>query len=140
MSKHRQQQANQQALARANEMATSRAQLQQGAGVDEALREAAAETPAPPPPVLAVVPPPPPAPRITVTDRGVEYADPLISMGVWLHLEVTVNEAKEGIPAPGARPEQVNKIRPKKALVVHGAIVIEEMSLVLPLAGNYVRS
>lgn len=140
MSKHRQQPQHpntQQALARAQETAAARAQFPQQAEGAEPIREAITP-PAPVAPALAVVPPP--APKVTVTDRGIEYENPLVSLGVWLHLAVTLNAAKEGIPNPGGREEQVNRIRPKKALVVHGAIVIEEMNLVLPLAGNYLRS
>lgn len=143
MSKHRQQGSNAlQATARAQEQQANREQLQrdletlvspaqQGSEVGAALAAAVATPPAP----IAIVPPP--APKMTVTDRGIEYENPTIDLGHHVFAPVTATGAAA---APGVPLMQVNKLRPSRALVIHGAIVIEEMRLTLPLAGNIVRS
>lgn len=69
----------------------------------------------------------PSAPVVTIPSGALMLVEPVIELGA--HIFV------------GSPPtDQTNRLKPKKAYVFQGAIVIEELNLILPLAGNYIRT
>ena len=79
-------------------------------------------SPPPPPPAPVVKLTPPLPPSVKVTASGIELTNPTIRL-------------PNAIFVGGI---QVDEIKPAFALIVHGAIVIAEKNLVLPMAGGTV--
>lgn len=101
----------------------------------EAPKPAAPTPQTSPPPVAVVVPvapvipikPATPAPAVSsikLTPAGIELTNPTIILPNSIFVD----------------GNQVDKIKPAFALIVHGAIVIAEKNLVLPIAGSVIRS
>lgn len=96
-----------------------------------AQQQAAPKAAAAPAPTVAETAPPPPVSTVTLNTTGLVLPDgiyltnPRIELGGYLFVD--------GLG-------QVNRLRPKRAVIVAGAIVIEELNLILPLVGNYVRT
>ena len=88
--------------------------------VQQALAQQIAQRDAVPPPA-----PVPAADRFTFTDHGLVITNPTIRLSEFLMIGNGV---------------QTQKLTPKQCVIWHGAIVIEELGLVLPLAGNHVRA
>ena len=66
--------------------------------------------------------------RVIVLGNGaIELVDPVI-------------ELKGDIFIGEKRDIQTHRLTPKRAVIVNGAIIIEELNLILPLAGNFVRT
>lgn len=70
-----------------------------------------------------VAPPPKPAPWLTVTPDRVD----LVSPHIWLQGYLVIRDANGGM-------SQVKELTPSRAFIAEGALVIEEMDLVMPLA------
>lgn len=79
-------------------------------------------------PPAPVAPTPAPTPWLTVTPDRVD----LVTPHIWLDGHLVVRNDK-GVH------EQVRELRPKRAFIAEGALIIEEMDLILPLAGVIIR-
>jgi hypothetical protein len=77
---------------------------------------------------LAIVPPPARIASMKILPDRVEFTNPTIDLAEYIWLKHT------------AKPEQVNKLMPDRAVVAHGLIVIEEYRIAIPLAGARIRT
>ena len=114
------------AVARGNEQADARQGLADF-GAASALQAQAQAAPSAP---VLVPDPPKPKPTLRIVDGAIHYTDPTIDFGRSLFVDVDGS----------GRLVQVSKVCPKVAVVIAGAIVIEEMNLTVPMAGTFVRS
>jgi len=84
-------------------------------------------TPAEPVPPTPKVEPKAAEPRVKFTAAGIELSHPMIELRYSLFV---------------SRSHAVNtsKVTPKRAIIVGGAIVIEELDLILPLSETIIRT
>lgn len=71
--------------------------------------------------------PPPPSPWLTVTPDRVQLSNP----HVWLQGNVIVRDGKGGF-------EQRREFTPTSAYIAEGALIIEELGMILPLTSVHI--